>query len=213
MLRVLVGASVAGLLWATAADSSGARPVRCHKPARARVLVDAPTLVVWGVRHPTKYVGYELSLTACLRRTGRRTRLFTTLASAQSFHHGVRTAGDYLVFYNEANDRYNMGDANFYEINLASNARKLLFLHTYDGSGADHYHVQRFVVNTRGFLAWRVTQTETGGAQPADSINVRDTHGSRVVDSGQRNEFSALQIRGDTVRWKKDGMPKSVLLS
>lgn len=211
MLRVLMGVSVAGLLWAAATDSTGARPVRCQLPARAQQLVNAPSLVLWGVRHRVEYGYHEFRLTACLRRTGRRTPLGSADANARSFRHGVRTAADYLVFYNESNDpKLNQGDANFYEANLARNQRRRIFVHKYDGSGGDNYHVANFVVNRRGFLAWRVIQPTT--ALPYGSINVRDTHGIRAVDTGQPNEFSALQIHGDTVQWKKDGMPKSVLL-
>lgn len=217
--RCRVAPSLAALVLAVcvvcAASASARHRTHCQAPRGAHVQLRTGKLALWTARVRTRH-GHTQQLFACLQRTGKR----HVVAGATG---PFRAAGVYFAYSSGAGfDREGVGTYILSTYNVARGTEHYYDVHFYNGRSED-FKVAAFAVSAKGFLAYQEVDRGTplpDGPRPYGAITARDSRGIRTpdmrgvrtLDSAGPDDFSDLAIRGETVYWKKDGVPKSAKL-
>jgi hypothetical protein len=184
-------------LCALLAPPADAKTKKRHCPTRGRTLAADSRARVWEVRR-----GDELSLYACLRRTGRVRRL----TYGDIDYSSVRLAAPYVA-YDDVED----GSGGVFEfierVDLRTGREKQVAeLGTLFGEGSQ---LGDLVVARSGAVAWTAVKDENG-----TSVEKYDADGAGTLDPGPDVDPGSLALTasGKRVYWTRGGVPQSAPL-
>ena len=210
---VVILVVAAGLLAAASAASATAAKRTCVAPSGSQVTRADDRVILYRKTLGDDPLNKRLAYWACLRTTGKRTRLTdgtTGSAETPTLNSSFRFSRRYVAYVQTSKTR---GTSLYYL--FAYDLRRGRRLQGVGASGLpvggavfapDGRPSSRIVslrVSDRGGLAWRTHGPQFPATQPnVDSISVFDRTGKQTLDSAPPGTLSGPTLNGEVVQWR-----------
>jgi hypothetical protein len=192
---------------------------RCVKPTAATV-THATRYVVLYRRVLSSISDDRILYWACLRATGKRTRLTdatSQVADAPIFHSRFRTSRRFIAYVETRADRHGNAVLYVYSFDLRTGRRApgipangiYVGGWTRRDDGTHTFGIPDLVVSDTGGLAWRAVGQPTPASPAAEAIAVRDADGVHTVEVAAMGSLLGPTISTSTVTWEVSGVKKT----
>lgn len=194
---------------------------RCVKPTAATV-THATRYVVLYRRVLSSISDDRILYWACLRATGKRTRLTdatSEVADAPIFHSRFRTSRRFIAYVETRADRHSNGRLYVYSFDLRTGRRAGIPTNgiyvgrwTRRDDGTHTFGIPDLAVSDTGGLAWRAVGQPTPASFAAETIMVRDADGVHTVAVAAVGSVQGPTISTSSVTWQVSGVKKTYRL-
>jgi hypothetical protein len=210
LAAVLLTMSTAAVL---ATPALAANKSRCERPKGASLVKANSTVAVYR-RSTTTGNGTKRTWWACYRSSGRRTVVHRggVFGSENRQATDFRVAGPYAAFQTFQAIRSRL-TRTLVLFNVRSGKR----VATVDVPESDvpiDFELRQFVLHSSGVMAWLTGRYNRIDPQPrGDTLQVRDSAGARVLDTGAYNTLAGLRVTATAVSWTNAGVARSAPVS